>query len=107
MSETSRREFIAAGTGALAMSAVIFKAAQGWLGKGGQYLGRGLQRPLDGPLSPSASAEIDPVAHALNRFTFGPGPGSPKRHRVNVRSAPGLSPVKALVSIRMRLSKGR
>ena len=75
MSETSRREFIAAGTGALAMSAVIFKAAQGWLGKGGQYLGRGLQRPLDGPLSPSASAEIDPVAHALNRFTFGPGPG--------------------------------
>ena len=75
MSTTSRREFIAAGTGAIAMSAVIFKAAQGWLGKGGQYLGRGLQSPLEGPLTPSAAAGIDPVAHALNRFTFGPGPG--------------------------------
>ncbi len=75
MKKTSRREFIAAGTGALAMSALIFKSAQGWLGNAGQYLGRGLQRPLDGPLAPSASADIDPVAHALNRFTFGAGPG--------------------------------
>ena len=75
MKTTSRREFIAAGTGAIAMSALIFKSAQGWFDKGGQYLGRGLQRPLDGPLTPSAAADIDPVAHALNRFTFGPGPG--------------------------------
>ena len=75
MKMTSRREFIVAGTGAVAMSVAIFKSAQGWLGKGGQYLGRGLQRPLDGPLTPSVSADIDPTAHALNRFTFGPGPG--------------------------------
>lgn len=75
MNKTSRREFIAAGTGAIAMSAVLFKAAQGWLGQGAQYFGRRLERPLDGPLAPSASAEIDAVAHALNRFTFGAGPG--------------------------------
>ena len=75
MKKTSRREFIAAGTGAVAMSVAIFKSAQGWLGNGGQYLGRGLTRPLDGPLTPSAATEIDPMAHALNRFTFGAGPG--------------------------------
>ncbi len=75
MKKTTRREFIAAGTGAVAMSVAIFKSAQGWLGNAGQYLGRGLQRPLDGPFTPSAAAEIDPVAHALNRFTFGSGPG--------------------------------
>ena len=75
MKETSRREFIAAGTGAIAMSALIFKSAQGLLGQGAQYFGRDLQRPLDGPLTPSAATDIDSVAHALNRFTFGPGPG--------------------------------
>ena len=32
MKKTSRREFIVAGTGAVAMSAAIFKSAQGWLG---------------------------------------------------------------------------
>ncbi|HZJ17338.1 MAG TPA: DUF1800 domain-containing protein [Chthoniobacteraceae bacterium] len=75
MKTTSRREFIVAGTGAIALSAAIFKSVQGWFGEAGQLLGRGLKRPLDGPLTPSAAAEIDPVAHALNRFTFGPCPG--------------------------------
>ena len=37
--------------------------------------GMDLQRPLDGPLTPPATPQIDPVAHALNRWTFGPGPG--------------------------------
>jgi uncharacterized protein (DUF1800 family) len=72
---TSRREFILAGTGALALSAAIFQSTQGWLGNLDQMLGRGLKRPLDGPLTPSPYADIDPVAHALNRWTFGPVPG--------------------------------
>ena len=36
-------------------------------------------RPLDGPLTPPSAADIDPVAHALNRLTFGPGPGDHAR----------------------------
>ena len=75
MKTTSRREFLITGAASVAFSAAIFKVAQGWLGDARQYVGRGLHRPLDGPLTPSAAAEIDPVTHALNRFTFGPGPG--------------------------------
>ena len=73
--KTSRREFLLTGATALAFSAALFKTAQGWLGEGLQLMGHGLQRPLHGPLTPSAAAELDPVAHALNRFTFGAAPG--------------------------------
>ncbi len=75
MKGTSRREFIIAGASSVALSAAIFKSVQGWFGMGAQMVGRNLQRPLDGPLTPPASTEIDPVAHALNRMTFGPVPG--------------------------------
>jgi uncharacterized protein (DUF1800 family) len=71
----SRREFIITGASALALSGAIFQSMQGWLDDVRQYTGAGLQRPLDGPLTPPADANIDPVAHALNRLTFGPGPG--------------------------------
>ena len=73
--KTSRREFIVAGAASVAFSAAIFKTAQGWLGELGQIAGRGLKRPLEGPFTPPAADDIDPAAHALNRFTFGPGSG--------------------------------
>jgi uncharacterized protein (DUF1800 family) len=72
---TTRREFLITGASALALSAAIFKSGQGWLGDIRQYAGAGLKRPLDGSLTPSLHAEIDSTAHALNRWTFGPGPG--------------------------------
>jgi uncharacterized protein (DUF1800 family) len=75
MKAVSRREFLAASAGAIALSAAIFRSTQGWLGEAAQYAGYGLKRPLDGPLAPPTAREIDPVAHALNRFTFGPAPG--------------------------------
>jgi uncharacterized protein (DUF1800 family) len=71
----NRREFLIAGAGAVALSAGIFRSVQGWLGEAAQYAGASASRPLDAPLTPSASAAIDPVAHALNRLTFGAGPG--------------------------------
>jgi uncharacterized protein (DUF1800 family) len=75
MQTTSRREFLITGASALALSVAIFKSVQGWFEQGEQYLGVGLHRPLDGPLTPPAGAQLDPVAHALNRWTFGPVPG--------------------------------
>jgi uncharacterized protein (DUF1800 family) len=75
MTTTSRREFLITGASAIALGVAIFKSAQGWLVAGGQYAGLDLQRPLDGPLTPSSSEKIDPVAHALNRWTFGATPG--------------------------------
>jgi uncharacterized protein (DUF1800 family) len=75
VSQTSRREFLITGASALALSAALFKSVQGWLGTAGQYAGHGLKRPLDGPMVPPPSEQIDPVAHALNRLTFGAGPG--------------------------------
>jgi uncharacterized protein (DUF1800 family) len=79
MKKTSRREFIVTGAAALAFSATIFRAAQGMRTQGGQYLGVGLSRPLDGGTTPPPAAEIDPIAHALNRLTFGPAPGDYQR----------------------------
>ena len=75
MNTPSRREFLLTGASALALSGAIFKSVQGRLSEGGQYLGIGLQRPLDGPLTPSTNPQIDPVAHALHRWTFGARPG--------------------------------
>ena len=72
---SSRREFIITGASALAFSGAIFQATQGWLGNLNQYAGGGLKRPVEGPLTPPPEAAIDPVAHTLNRCTFGPGPG--------------------------------
>ena len=79
MKTASRREFLITGASALAFSGAIFQCAQGWLGDLNQYVGRGLQRPLDGPLTPPASAGLDAAAHALNRWTFGAGPGDHAR----------------------------
>ena len=78
MNQTSRREFLVTGASAVALSAAIFKTVQGWLGDARQYAGYGLKRRLDGGAAPS-SGEIDPAAHALNRLTFGPGPGDHAR----------------------------
>ncbi len=75
MSTTSRREFLITGAASVALSVAIFKSVQGWLGDVRQYVGRGLHRPLDGPLTPPSAVDLDPVAHVLNRLTFGPGPG--------------------------------
>ncbi len=75
MKKSTRREFIVASAGAIALSAAIFKSTQGWFAGMGQYLGIGVARPLDGKLTPPSAQEIDPVSHALNRLTFGPGPG--------------------------------
>ncbi len=79
MKKTSRREFVAAGAGAMALSAAIFKSAQGWLTNVGQYAGVGVERTLHEPMTPPVGTEIDPVSLALNRFTFGPGPGDHAR----------------------------
>lgn len=76
---TTRREFVAAGAGAIALSAAIFRSAQGWLRDMGQLAGVGVVRPLDGPLTPPGAAEIDAASHTLNRLTFGPGPGDHAR----------------------------
>ena len=75
MNTTTRREFLITGASALALSGAIFKSVQGWLGEVRQYAGAGLKQPLEGPLTPPTAAEIDPVAHTLNRLTFGPVPG--------------------------------
>jgi uncharacterized protein (DUF1800 family) len=77
--KTSRREFIITGAAAIAFSATIFRAAQGLLKEGGQYLGLNLTRPIDRPPLAPASTTIDPVAHALNRLTFGPIAGDYER----------------------------
>ncbi|MCF7675334.1 MAG: DUF1800 domain-containing protein, partial [Akkermansiaceae bacterium] len=79
MSTTNRREFVVTGLGAVALSTAIFRSVQGWLGQAGQYAGHNLARPLTGALTPPAAADIDPVAHLLNRFTFGPVPGDHAR----------------------------
>jgi uncharacterized protein (DUF1800 family) len=75
MKEGSRREFLVTGASAVALSAALFQSVQGWLGKARQFAGQGLSRPLDRALTPPSSIKIDPIAHALNRLTFGPGPG--------------------------------
>lgn len=79
MNTTTRREFLITGGSALALSAAIFKSVQGWLGDARQYAGYGLKRPLPGVITAPAAAEIDAPAHALNRLTFGPGPGDHAR----------------------------
>ncbi len=76
---TTRREFLVTGAASVALSVALLNTVQGWLGDARQYAGLGLQRPLEGPLTPPADAQIDPVAHALNRWTFGPGPGDHAR----------------------------
>ena len=75
MNQVNRREFLIAGAGAVALSAAIFRSVQGWLGEAAQYVGYGTRRPLQGSLAPSASKMIDPVAHVLNRMSFGAVPG--------------------------------
>jgi len=63
----------------IALNTAIFKSAQGWLTEIGQYAGVGIERSLHEPMIPPSAAEIDPVSHALNRLTFGPGPGDHAR----------------------------
>lgn len=75
MKPASRREFLITGASAIALSAALFRGGQGWYEELRQYAGLGLRRPLDGPLTPPAGEKIDPIAHTLNRWTFGAGPG--------------------------------
>ena len=75
MNKVSRREFLVAGASAVALSTAIFRSVQGWLGEAAQYAGFGVRRPLQGSLAPSVSKTVDPVAHVINRLSFGPAPG--------------------------------
>ena len=79
MKKSTRREFIAASTGAVALSYAIFRSTQGWLTQLGQVAGFGIERPLNRPLTPPLDQKIDPVSHALSRLTFGAGPGDHAR----------------------------
>ncbi|MEO6789009.1 MAG: DUF1800 domain-containing protein [Chthoniobacteraceae bacterium] len=79
MKKSTRREFIAASAGAIAFSAAIFRSTQGVLTQMGQLAGVGVERPLDGRLTPPSARDIDPVSHVLSRLTFGPGPGDHAR----------------------------
>ena len=79
MKNSTRREFIAASAGGVALSYAIFRSTQGWLTQIGQVAGMGAERPLDGRLTPPAARDIDSVSHALNRLAFGPGPGDHAR----------------------------
>jgi len=77
--KSTRREFIAASAGAVALSCAIFRSTQGLLTQMGQLAGVGVERSMNRPLDPPRSGEIDPVSHALSRLTFGPGPGDHAR----------------------------
>ena len=79
MNKSTRREFVAASAGAVALSFAIFRSTQGLLTQMGQLAGVGVERPLDGRLTPPPARDIDPVSHALSRLTFGPGPGDHAR----------------------------
>ena len=88
MKKTSRREFVVTGAAAVAFSAALFKGAQGWFSELGQYAGIGLARPLGGVLTAPSAQQIDPVSHALNRLTFGAGPGD--HARISAMGATGV-----------------
>ncbi|MEO6740386.1 MAG: DUF1800 domain-containing protein [Chthoniobacteraceae bacterium] len=79
MKKSTRREFIAASAGTIALSAAIFRSTQGWFTQMGQLAGVGVERSMDRPLNPPRAGEIDPVSHALSRLTFGAGPGDHAR----------------------------
>ncbi len=79
MKKSTRREFIAASAGAVALSAAIFRSTQGWLTQMGQVAGIGVARTLGRVLTPPHAEKIDPVSHALSRLTFGAGPGDHAR----------------------------
>lgn len=66
----SRRQFVALGSGAVALAAGgcdELDSARRWLGKPAAPL-------LAKPAALPGSATIDPISHALNRLTFGPRP---------------------------------
>jgi uncharacterized protein (DUF1800 family) len=79
MKRVSRREFLVTGAAACVFSAAIFRSAQGWLEEGRQLFGQGLSRAIERGAVPPQGAELDRVAHALNRLTFGPTPGEYSR----------------------------
>ena len=72
----TRRQFIAAGTGA------ILATGTG-CGRAGddvrRRIGLPTHRPLDGDLTLPGTSEIDPISHVLNRLTFGARPGDHRR----------------------------
>ncbi|MEY4005555.1 MAG: hypothetical protein RLZZ221_1651 [Verrucomicrobiota bacterium] len=72
----TRRQFIAAGTGAIL-------ATGAGCGRAGDDLRRRIglptHRPLEGDLTPPGAPEIDPISHVLNRLTFGARPGDHRR----------------------------
>lgn len=79
MKTVSRREFLVTSAAAVALSAALFRSAQGWLSHGRQYLGMDLIQPLGKSLTSPPSAQLDAAAHAINRLSFGPVPGEHAR----------------------------
>ncbi len=79
MKKSTRREFIAASAGSVALSYAIFRSTQGFFTQMGQIAGMGVERPLDERLTPPGARDIDPASHALNRLTFGSSPGDHAR----------------------------
>ncbi|MBL9203177.1 MAG: DUF1800 family protein, partial [Opitutaceae bacterium] len=71
----TRRQFIAAGTGAVAAAS----AGCDWRNDVRRIIGKPTAPQLPAALAPSESPEIDAVSHALNRLTFGARPGDYRR----------------------------
>ena len=72
----TRRQFIAAGTGAI----LATSAGCGRVGDDiRRRVGLPAHRPLDGDLAPPSAPEVDEVSHVLNRLTFGARPGDHRR----------------------------
>lgn len=71
----TRRQFIAAGTGAAAAAS----AGCDWQAGVRRFIGKPTAPPLPAALAPSGAAEIDAVSHVINRLTFGARPGDYRR----------------------------
>ncbi|MDP3071870.1 MAG: DUF1800 domain-containing protein [Opitutaceae bacterium] len=75
----SRRQFIAAGAGAVALAGAGCGRPKDWVTETRRLIGKPTAPPLAAVLTPSASSEIDAVSHAINRLTFGARPGDYRR----------------------------
>ncbi|MBL9190568.1 MAG: DUF1800 domain-containing protein [Opitutaceae bacterium] len=75
----SRRQFIAAGAGAAALAGAGCGRPRDWATDARRLIGIPTAPPLADALTPSASDEIDAVAHAISRLTFGARPGDYRR----------------------------
>ena len=75
----TRRQFMVAGAGAIAVAGAGCERAKDWPTEARRWLGQPTAPPLPAALAPSESTEIDPVSHAINRLTFGARPGDYRR----------------------------